>query len=92
MLTADAHRTNSRGLFVIAVALFAAMLLWRSSPAQPAYAQLPDAGAQREAIVRELRTTNAKLGEITELLKQIREQTKPVAEEPKAGVRTTTKP
>ncbi|RMF84462.1 MAG: hypothetical protein D6744_03080 [Planctomycetota bacterium] len=57
-------------------------LFWRAAPVRPAYAQLPDAGAQRAAILQELRASNSKLTEITSLLKQIRDQTKPKSEKP----------
>jgi len=36
---------------------------------EPAHAQIPDAGAQRMALVQELRRTNARLTEVVELLK-----------------------
>jgi len=50
-------------------------LLWRgaSSP-PPAFAQIPDSGAQRVQMIAELRTANKKLTEIAKLLGEIRDR------------------
>lgn len=42
-----------------------------------AYGQIPDAGAQRKEMIQELHSVNQKLGEMTALLRDIREQTRP---------------
>ena len=39
-----------------------------SSPITPAYAQIPDAGAQRREVIDELKSLNAKMDKLTELL------------------------
>ena len=40
----------------------------------PAYGQVPDSGAQRQRMIKEMVTTNQKLTEAVNLLKQIRDQ------------------
>ena len=40
----------------------------------PAYGQVPDSGAQRLRMIKEMSTTNQKLTEIVGLLKEIRDQ------------------
>ncbi len=42
-------------------------------PPAPAYAQVPDSGAQRLEMIKELQTTNASLAEIAGLLREIRD-------------------
>lgn len=66
-----------RGLFVIAVVVVA-VGLW--PPSQPAAAQIPDSGAQRQQQLEELRAMNRKLGEIADLLRDIRDQKKGAGE------------
>ena len=43
---------------------------------QPAYAQIPDSGAQRERMVRELTQVNQQLKESVGLLREIRDLAK----------------
>jgi hypothetical protein len=43
---------------------------WR---APAALAQVPDSGAQRNEMIRELRKANVQLGEMTKLLKELRD-------------------
>ena len=50
-------------------------LLWHGvSQPPPAYGQVPDSGAQRQHMIKEMVTTNQKLTEAVNLLKQIRDQ------------------
>ena len=59
----------------MATALMAG-LLWQGVNSPPAaYGQVPDSGAQRQRIIKEMVTSNQKLAEMVELLKQIRDQT-----------------
>ncbi len=56
------------------VAVGAASLLWQGlATPRPAYAQVPDSGAQRNDMIRELQESNKKLTEIAGLLRQIRD-------------------
>ena len=49
--------------------------LWLSlSSPRPALAQVPDSGAQRNAMIKELRGINGKLGEVADLLREIRDE------------------
>jgi len=64
-----------RGFFVGGVTLVLLGLLWQAvSQPPPAYAQIPDSGAQRQRMIKEMVTTNSKLTEIADLLKQVRDQ------------------
>ena len=63
---------------------------WALRPV-PAYAQIPDSGAQRLEMITELRTSNQKLTEILGVLREIRDlqagpkekkETKPPAQTP----------
>ena len=50
-------------------------LLWRGAASPPpAYAQIPDSGAQRQQMIAELRTANKKLSEIAKILGEIRDR------------------
>lgn len=51
-------------------------LLWQfvSQPPPAAYAQVPDSGAQRNRMIQEMVTSNKKLTQIVDVLKQIRDQ------------------
>ena len=56
-----------------ACAVLVAGTLWLNlSAPTPALAQVPDSGAQRNAMIKELRSMNGKLGEIADLLRDIR--------------------
>jgi len=73
-----AHDRNRRFwtpyLLGLATMLFVG-LLWRgaSSP-PPAFAQIPDSGAQRVQMIAELRTANKRLTEIAKILGEIRDR------------------
>jgi len=57
--------------------VLAAGLLWQGLSAPPAaYGQVPDSGAQRNEMIKELREANKKLGEMTALLREIRDTQK----------------
>lgn len=57
-----------------AAAALAAALLWHGPAAPPAaLAQVPDSGAQRNEMIRELQIANRRLGEIADLLREIRD-------------------
>jgi hypothetical protein len=50
-------------------------LLWRGAASPPpAYAQIPDSGAQRQQMIAELRTVNKKLSEIAKILGEVRDR------------------
>jgi hypothetical protein len=64
-----------RGFVIGGVMLVALALIWQGlSRPTPAYAQIPDSGAQRDRMIHEMVTTNKKLTEIANLLKEIRDQ------------------
>ena len=54
-------------------ALAISTALYTFAFARPAYAQIPDSGAQRNEMIQELKTSNQKLAEIAGLLREIRE-------------------
>ncbi len=55
-------------------------LLWQVASQPPvAYGQVPDSGAQRNRMVQELVTSNKKLTQVVDLLKEIRDQNKGTA-------------
>jgi hypothetical protein len=58
-----------------AVTVFAATILATGLTPRAAQAQIPDSGAQRNAMIKELNATNKKLGEIIVLLREIRDKT-----------------
>lgn len=65
-----------RGFLLGGTALLLAGLVWQFvSQPPPAYGQVPDSGAQRQRMIKEMATTNQKLTEAVDLLKQIRDQT-----------------
>lgn len=65
-----------RGFLLGGAALLLAGLAWQFvSQPPPAYGQVPDSGAQRQRIIKEMVTTNQKLSQVVDLLKQIRDQT-----------------
>jgi len=78
--------------FLLGVAVTLGGLLAYQSLLQPppAYAQIPDSGAQRERMIRELVTVNQRLTEIVATLKDIRalqrralaKQARPTASKP----------
>jgi hypothetical protein len=63
---------NATRLLVVVVALQTMILAgqWLGGPSyvSPAQAQIPDAGAQRQQMVDELKTTNAKLDKLISIL------------------------
>jgi hypothetical protein len=61
-------------LLGVATTLMAGMLWLGVNSPPPAYGQVPDSGAQRQRMIKEMVTTNEKLTEIVNLLKQIRDQ------------------
>jgi hypothetical protein len=68
-------RSFWHGFLIGGAALLLFGLLWQGvSQPPPAYAQVPDSGAQRERIIKEAVATNQKLTEVVDLLKQIRDQ------------------
>jgi len=58
----------------------------------PAYGQVPDSGAQRQRMIKEMVTTNQKLTEVVNLLKQIRDQTAGDADSKQPGTPRTPRP
>lgn len=50
------------------------VLAGRLEAPRDAVAQVPDAGSQRMQMIRELEASNRKLGEIAQLLREIRDQ------------------
>ena len=58
------------GVLSVAAAAFA----WQGLAPRPAYAQVPDSGAQRAEMITEQKITNQKLTEVAALLKEIRDQ------------------
>ncbi|MBU0616562.1 MAG: hypothetical protein KKI02_02475 [Planctomycetes bacterium] len=63
------------GFLLGGATLLLAGLLWQGvNQPPPAYAQVPDSGAQRQRMIKEMVTTNQKLTEAVNLLKQIRDQ------------------
>jgi hypothetical protein len=81
----NGERTGSRwtaGLMLGAVLTLAAMLAAQSLlHPTPAYGQIPDSGAQRERMIRELTAANKQLKEATTVLKEIRDLQKQTAAE-----------
>ena len=73
----DAHTTDRfwRGFVVGGIVFLAIGMLWLGlGQPRPAYAQVPDSGAQRMQMIREQQTTNQKLDAIVKLLTEIRDQ------------------
>ncbi|QOJ13918.1 MAG: hypothetical protein HRU75_04345 [Planctomycetia bacterium] len=86
----DPPRSNrGRSLMVLAAigGLFALTALWPLSSPPQAQAQVPDSGAQRAAMLAELRATNQKLAEIAEILREIRTNTAPAGAKTAAPAR-----
>jgi hypothetical protein len=54
-----------------------------SGPVTPAYAQIPDAGAQRREIIEEMKSLNAKVDKLMELLESGKLQVKATLPEEK---------
>jgi len=72
------NRTFWRGYALGLLTLGALLLAWHAlSQPPPAYAQIPDSGAQRERMIQELVAANQKLALSVDLLKQIRDNTRP---------------
>jgi type II secretory pathway component PulM len=68
-------------------------LLWQGiSAPPPAHAQVPDSGAQRQRMIKEMVTTNEKLTEVVNLLKQIRDQTAGDSDSKQPGTPRTPRP
>jgi len=62
---------NSTRLLVVILVLQVLILAsqWTSSgPVTPAYAQIPDAGAQRNQVIDELKSLNGKMDKLVDLL------------------------
>lgn len=73
----DARTTDRywRGFAVGGIAFLAIGVLWLGlGQPQPAYAQVPDSGAQRMQMIHEQQLTNQKLDTIVKLLTDIRDQ------------------
>jgi|GEM_PF-1395059 len=70
------------GVAMGGLALLLGGLFWNAvSQPPPAYGQVPDSGAQRLHMIKEMKTTNQKLSEIAGLLKEIRDLTAENAKE-----------
>ena len=75
-----------RGYVLGGATLVLVGLLWHFASQPPAaYGQVPDSGAQRNRMIQEQVTTNKKLTEIVDLLKEIRDQNKVEAAAKKPG-------
>ncbi len=72
---------------LVAVVVLQGLILfsqWNgSSPVTPAYAQIPDAGAQRREVIEEMKSLNTKMDKLMELLESGRVQVKMAASEEK---------
>jgi hypothetical protein len=73
------------GAIVLAAILAIVIVGQRLEARQQALGQVPDAGAQRQQMIKELQFANQQLGSVIDLLKEIRDQRgdKPKHEEPK---------
>lgn len=73
-------------LLLAAAAALLGVAAWRGlvSP-PPAYGQIPDSGAQRELMLREMRLQTEKLSEIAVLLREIRDRQPPPAKPEKSA-------
>jgi hypothetical protein len=66
-----------RGYLLGLITLALLALVWQAaSQPPPAYGQVPDSGAQRNRMIQELVTSNTKLTQIVDLLKEIRDLNK----------------
>jgi hypothetical protein len=66
-----------RGYLLGLVTVVLLGLFWQAASQPPAaYGQVPDSGAQRNRMIQELATSNKKLTQIVDLLKEIRDQNK----------------
>jgi hypothetical protein len=82
-----------RGYVIGVVTLVSVGLLWLGAPQPPAaYGQIPDSGAQRNQMIREIMNTNKKLAEIADLLREIRDQGKAAAADKQRRGRSDTRP
>lgn len=74
-MAAKTERRRTWPAYALGVAsVLAAGLLWNTLVMpQPAYAQVPDSGAQRNDMIKELRTSNEHLSQAVALLKEIRD-------------------
>ncbi len=69
------NATNSKSVprlltVVVALQVFTLMTQWGVGPAaQPARAQIPDAGEQRVQMIEQMKATNEKLDKLLDLLK-----------------------
>lgn len=73
----DARTTDRfwRGFAVGGITFLAVGILWfGSAQIRPAFAQVPDSGAQRMQMIREQQFTNQKLDVVIKLLTDIRDQ------------------
>ena len=84
---------RGRSAFVLgALTVLLAGALWLGLTAPPsAFGQVPDSGAQRVEMLRELRAINSKLTDIAAILREIRDGPKagPKAGKLKAGAKGT---
>ncbi len=82
-----------RGFLLGGATLLVTGLLWQGvSRPPPAYGQVPDSGAQRLRLIREMVTTNQKLTEAVDLLKQIRDNTADDSSAKKRGKPSSVRP
>jgi hypothetical protein len=81
-MNTHSRRSWWTGFALGGLAMLVAGVLWSAAP-RPAYAQVPDSGAQRFEMIRELQASNRKLAEIADLLRQIRDQRNPPEPAPK---------
>jgi hypothetical protein len=72
-LTSNRRYWSAYALGVGTALMVVTLWLGLNSP-PPAYGQVPDSGAQRQRMIKEMVTTNEKLTEVVNLLKQIRDQ------------------
>ena len=73
------------GWVVVALATLAIATAWTGLTPRPAYAQVPDSGAQREKMIVELKAMNAKLDAAVKLLTELRDQGKSKKDAEPAG-------
>ena len=77
MMSGSSNRKFVSAFALGAVTALAGVALWTGLAApRHAFAQIPDAGAQRAAMVSELRAANQKLAQIVKLLGEQRELSK----------------
>lgn len=75
-----------------AATMLAAVVLGQGLLATSANAQIPDSGAQRYAMIKELEKANKKLAEIADVLREIRDGKSGAAERPMPATVDRSKP